>query len=220
MVRHWRLWMFRREALNASLAFGAGLAGAAVMVLGIWISHAMGGTEFNFSRWWGTIVVGQVTRETMFLGATVHLLFGGLVGLLYGTAFWIIGRSNWRLGLAGGAVHAVIAGFALGGLSMIHPAVPEIISDPGFFTANYGVGSIVTFCAVHLAYGALVGRLYSATTSETTPPFGRRRRREPLLQEVPVRVDRRRRPFWYARQEWDAPRGTTWTAGAHRCPCA
>ena len=146
--------------MRAGLAFWAGVIGAAVMVLGLWIARMVGATEFNFGYWWGSMFLGDVSGAAWFLGFVIHLLIGGLVGLALAAAFEAIGRSNWWLGAIGGGVLAVIAGLVVGGLSGVHPAVPDTIRDPGYFTANFGTPSVITFVLLYLIYGAIVGSMY------------------------------------------------------------
>lgn len=172
--------------MRAGLAFWSGVIGAAVMILGMWISRVLGGTEFNFGYWWGSMVLGNTTGTAWGLGFIMHLIFGGLVALILAAVFESIGRSNWLLGLLGGLVCLVIGGYALGGVSSIHPAIPQVIPDPGYFTANYGTASIVTFCILTLIYGMIVGALYVPRRIRRVMEARREERLEPLSEEHAV----------------------------------
>lgn len=187
--------------MKTSLAFWAGFIGAGAVLLGTWISYAAGGTDFSYSQWWGTMVTRPDSDRSALLGFAIHMVFGGSVGLLYGMVFGLIGRANWWLGMIGGFIHLTIAGFALGEIPAIHPAIPRVIPDPGFFTASYGAASVGTFCGVHLLYGAIVGRLYSIAATETTPPSGGEGKRRLTLRKVPVQVRDRRDFFRPIREE-------------------
>jgi hypothetical protein len=171
--------------MRAGLAFWAGVIGAAVMVLGMWISRVLGGTEFNFGLWWGSMITGTTTGWTWLLGFLIHLIIGGLVALAFAAVFESLRRSNWWLGLAGGAVFAALAGLVVGALSQVHPAIPNAVSDPGYYTANYGLPSIITFFAVYLIYGIIVGVMYVPTRIRRVVET-RRERLEPLSEEHAV----------------------------------
>jgi len=159
--------------MRAGLAFWAGVIGAAVMVLGMWIARMAGATGFSFGYWWGSMVTGTTTVGSWWIGFVIHLIIGGLVGLLFAAVFEAIGRSNWRLGLAGGVVFAVIGGLVLEWISLVHPAIPGVIPNPGYFTAAWGAGSVVTFWIVSLIYGAIVGGMYVPLHRKVITPRGR-----------------------------------------------
>jgi hypothetical protein len=171
--------------MRAGLAFWAGVIGAAVMVLGMWIARMAGGTGFNFGYWWGSLVTGTTTVGSWWIGFVIHLVIGGLVGLLFAAVFEAIGRSNWLLGLLGGVVFAVTGGLVLEWISLVHPAIPGVIPNPGYFTATWGAGSVVTFWIVSLIYGAIVGGMYVPLHRKVVTPRGRvieeRREREEVV---------------------------------------
>ncbi len=146
--------------MRAGLAFWAGVLGAIVMLIGMWIAYAAGATGFSFEWWWGSMVLGSTSGVSWIVGFVIHLVLGGLIGLVYAAIFEGIRRSNWVLGLLGGVIQLVIGGFVLGWISDIHPAIPQVIVHPGFFAAYWGWASIVTFCLVTLAFGAIVGAIY------------------------------------------------------------
>jgi len=146
--------------MRAGLAFWAGVLGAIVMVIGMWIAYGAGATGFSFSWWWGSMALGSTGGASWVLGFFIHLILGGLIGLVYGAFFEAIGRANWAWGLLGGFIQLVIGGFALYGISLIHPAIPQVIVNPGYFTAYWGAASIATFCLVTLAFGVIVGAMY------------------------------------------------------------
>ncbi len=168
--------------MRAGLAFWAGVIGAAVMVLGMWLSRMVGGTDFSFGLWWGSMVTGTTSVASSWIGFVIHLLVGGLVGLIFAAFFESIGRSNWLLGLLGGAVFTIIGGLVLEWISLVHPAIPGVIPNPGYFTAAWGVGSVVTFCLVSLIYGIIVGGMYEPIHKKIAPARGR------LPEEQPVGV--------------------------------
>jgi hypothetical protein len=172
--------------MRAGLAFWAGIVGAAVMVLGLWIARALGATDFNFGYFWGSMLTGTTTTESWILGFVITLILGGLIALLYAAVFEALGRSSWGWGLLGGAVHLIIAGLVIGGIAAVHPAIPQAIADPGYYTANYGPNSVAVFSLLHLIYGIIVGGLYKPVHKAIATPQGR------LMEEHPVGVGQER----------------------------
>jgi hypothetical protein len=173
--------------MRAGLAFWAGVLGAVVMVLGMWIAYGAGATGFSFGWWWGSMVLGTTGGGSWILGFVIHLFVGGLIGLIYAAAFEAIGRSNWGWGLLGGFIQLVISGFVLGWISDVHPAIPAVIANPGFFTAHWGWASILTFCLVTLAFGMIIGGLYEPIHQTLRPPA-----RRGAAEEFPVGVGQER----------------------------
>jgi len=175
--------------MRAGLAFWAGVIGAAVMVLGMWISRMAGGTGFDFGFWWGSMVTGTTTVGSWWIGFVVHLILGGLVGLIFAAFLESAGRSNWLLGLLGGVVFTIVGGLVLEWISLVHPAIPQAIPNPGYFTAAWGVGSIVTFVIVSLIYGIIVGGMYNPLHMKIAPVSR-------LPEEQPVGVAREREEIY------------------------
>lgn len=163
--------------MRVGLAFLAGVIGGAVMILIMIIARAAGMTEMNMAMVLGSMITQQTTAGTWALGFVMHLVISGLIALIYAAVFEAIRRSNWFLGLIGGAIHAVIAGFVLLWMPAIHPLMPDTITAPGAFAINYGMTTAVAFVILHLIYGMIVGSLYSpvnvprlTTTEPTRPP--------------------------------------------------
>jgi len=120
------------------------------------------------------------------LGLGMHLVIGGLFGLLYG---WLFERVWDHGGAATGAIlatlHAALIGMAVGLTPQFHPYVPEMIQDPGPYFANAGVAGVLSFFAIHLLYGMIVGAGYGHVAAErewgndvagARPPRGARSR--------------------------------------------
>jgi len=155
--------------MRVGLAFVAGMIGWAVMVGLTILLRAVGATELNLSMIVGSLFTGQVSAGTWVLGFVAGLVISGLIALIYAAAFEGLHRSNWRLGLIGGAVHAAIGGLFFGLLSSFHPAMPDLIVPPGAFAANYGTVTVIGFIALHLLFGAIVGGMYK-TVHIPAPP--------------------------------------------------
>jgi hypothetical protein len=191
--------------MRAGLAFWAGVIGAAVMVLGMSISRMVGGTGFDFSFWWGSMATGTTSVGSWWIGFAIQLALGGLVGLIFAAFFEAIGRSNWLLGLLGGVIFTVIGGLVLEWISLVHPAIPQVIPDPGYFTATWGGGSIATFVIVSLIYGIIVGGMYEPIHKKVAGP----RRKLPEEQPVGVAPERHEREEVYVPPEDRTPKERT-----------
>jgi hypothetical protein len=160
--------------MRVGLAFLAGVIGGAVMILLMMVARAAGMTEMNLAMVLGSMITRETTAGTWALGFVMHLVISGLIALIYAAVFEAIRRSNWFLGLIGGAIHAVIGGVLFGYLPPIHPLIPDVIAAPGAFAVNYGMPTAVAFVVLHLMYGMIVGGMYSPvnvpklTTAEPT----------------------------------------------------
>jgi hypothetical protein len=192
--------------MRAGLAFWAGVIGAAVMVLGLWIARALDATDFNLGYFWGSMLTGTTTTGSWILGFVITLILGGLIALLYAAVFEALGRSSWGWGLLGGVVHLIIAGLVIGGIAAVHPAIPQAIADPGYYTANYGPNSVAVFSLLHLIYGIIVGSVYSPIHKAIAVPQGR------LTEEHPVGVGHER----YGREDIYVPPAPEDRTGAER----
>ncbi len=168
--------------MRAGLAFWAGVIGAAVMVLGMWIARALGLTDFNFGYFWGSLFTGTTTVASWILGFIITLILGGLIALIYAAVFDAIGRSGWGWGVLGGVVHLIIGGLVIGWIAMVHRAIPQVIANPGYFTGNFGWPSVFSFGILHLIFGAIVGGMYYPIHKHIAVPRGR------LAEEHPVSV--------------------------------
>ncbi len=155
--------------MRVGLAFAAGMIGWAVMVGLTILLRAIGATELNLSMIVGSLFTGQVSGGTWMLGFVAGLIISGLIALIYAAAFEGLRRSNWRLGLLGGAIHAAVGGLFFGLMSSFHPAMPDLITPPGPYAINYGTVTTVGFIALHLLFGAIVGGMYR-TVHIPTPP--------------------------------------------------
>ncbi len=170
--------------MRAGLAFTAGVIGGAVMIGLVAIARAAGVTDLNLGILWGSIFTQNTSSGTWVLGFILHLIVSGLIALIYAAVFEAIRGSNWFTGLVGGAIHAVIGGLLFSVLPAIHPAIPDIIRDPGAFAVNYGSGTAALFIIGHLIYGMIVGGMYTPVHTHGLPAAATREVRE----EEPVGV--------------------------------
>lgn len=109
------------------------------------------------------------------LGLAIHLAIGGAFGLLYGWLFetvWLHGGASTGMILA--VPHAALVGMIVGFTPRFHPLIPGTIADPGAYFASVGTVGVVTFFAIHVLYGAVVGAVYGHVASERAwAPAGR-----------------------------------------------
>jgi hypothetical protein len=108
----------------------------------------------------GTLVT-PVAADAWLAGFGIHLALGGLFGVLYGVVFeFVTGGAGWSIGAALGILHAVIGGALLALLPLFHPLVPERLAAPGPWWSGAGVLGVVSYVALHLVFGAVVGEVY------------------------------------------------------------
>jgi hypothetical protein len=148
--------------MRAGLAFIAGVIGGAVMIGFVAVIRALGIASLDLSMLWGSLFTHNLSGGTWVLGFIVHLIVSGLIALVFAAVFEAIRASNWRLGLLGGAITAVIAGFIVAGYHVpVTGAATTTVESPGAFAINYGVASLVTFIIAYLIYGVIVGSMYT-----------------------------------------------------------
>ena len=115
----------------------------------------------------GTLV-GLAPGATAFMvGLAMHLALGGALGLAYCWLFekvWNHGGAPVGVILA--FLHASLIGMAMGLTPSFHPAIPQLLPNPGAFFSNVGVAGVIAFFAIHAVYGAIVGGGYGHVASE------------------------------------------------------
>jgi len=109
------------------------------------------------------------------LGLAIHLALGALLGLLYGWLFETVwNHGGAAMGCILAAIHASLVGILIGLTPGVHPFVPEAIPDPGPYFANAGALGVLSFYALHLLFGAIVGSGYGHVPAERKwAPAGR-----------------------------------------------
>jgi hypothetical protein len=115
----------------------------------------------NFEMMLGSMITQTLSTAAWLIGFLIHLMIGGLFGLIYALGFERVTHSaDWRAGIGIGALHTVFSGLLLAVVPSLHPLMPRILEAPGVFLANLGPFAVVVFIAVHLGFGAMVGSLY------------------------------------------------------------
>lgn len=147
--------------MKAGLAFIAGVIGGAAMVLFVAIVRGLGITSLDLSMLVGSMFTHNVSGGTWVLGFIVHLIVSGLIALIFAAVYEAIRTSNWWLGLIGGAIYAVIAGFIVAAYRVpVTGTATAGLETPGAFAINYGGAALVTFIIAYLIYGIIVGSMY------------------------------------------------------------
>jgi len=101
------------------------------------------------------------------LGLAMHLAIGGAFGLLYAWLFetvWLHGGASTGMILA--VLHGSLVGMVVGFTPRFHPLIPAQIPDPGAYFASLGTVGVVSFFAIHVLYGAIVGAGYGHVAAE------------------------------------------------------
>jgi hypothetical protein len=144
----------------ATAAFGAILAGGQALQL----------TRLSLPYLLGSALTPRQQRAAA-LGHLLHLAIGTVFSLFYLAAFVGLGGASVWSGAAGGALHAAVV------LLVGAPVLPALhlgmaseaggaterrrIEPPGPLALHYGAGTPVVLFAAHLAYGGILGLLYS-----------------------------------------------------------
>lgn len=150
--------------MKSSKAFWGGVLGALMMVIIMWIARTIAGTTISMSMLLGTILIPPGSTAWT-LGLFMHLVIGGMVGLIYGWVFeHACHKGGISTGITLGALHAIVAGLVLGVMPAIHPRIPDSVAAPGYFMSNMGVVGVVTLFVLHVVYGGVVGGMYGSVS--------------------------------------------------------
>lgn len=150
-------------AVNLLLAALAGIIGAAIMALFIYLFKAAG---FNLDIPWllGTRYVAiENLSKAYTIGMILHLLLGAFWGMFY--VYSLIAMAvppNWPAGIMYGVSHSIFIGAMIGILSSSHPHIGEgkAMSDPGMFGHQWGIGVTVELFIIHIIYGVSTLGIY------------------------------------------------------------
>lgn len=160
--------------MRAKRAFMFGILGAAAISAASAILRTIG-LPIRLELILGTGTGLEPGAGALVLGLAIHLAIGGAFGLLYG---WLM-ETVWDHGGAGtgmilAVMHATIIGMLIGLTPMFHPLIPERMAFPGPYFANLGAAGVVSFYAIHILYGAIVGAGYGHVAAERQwAPAGR-----------------------------------------------
>ena len=143
-----------------------GILGAAAISLLTAVLRAAG-LPLSIEIILGTLTGLAPSGAAFGLGLLIHLMGGGLFGLLYGYLFenvWDHGGAT--TGMLTAVVHAALIGILIGFTPQFHPLIPQRMPDPGPYFANLGTAGVLTFFGAHIVYGAIVGAGYGHVAAE------------------------------------------------------
>ncbi|TXD42945.1 hypothetical protein FRC96_01990 [Lujinxingia vulgaris] len=146
----------------------AGVVGVVLMTMAMVAGRVMG-LSTDMVRAIGLLFVPDRDHYLVYLiGITVHLFMGAIFGLTYALLLSAVGAvevvgaaAAW--GAFFGVLHGVVVGAGLGLLPAVHPRMGpgEVLSAPGFFGHNIGVGMPVFLVILHIIYGIVAAVVYS-----------------------------------------------------------
>jgi hypothetical protein len=158
----WLVWGFAATAVLTTLMAG---------------SEGVGITRMNIPHMLGTMFTANRDRAKVY-GAALHFLNGWAFSIVYVAGFHAAHRFTWWFGMVLGLIHGVfVAAVVLPVMPGVHPrmaselrgpTVARQLEPPGFLALNYGVRTPISVLIAHLAFGAMLGGLYSPADSRPT----------------------------------------------------
>ncbi|MGI8548146.1 MAG: hypothetical protein ACR2M1_12585 [Gemmatimonadaceae bacterium] len=146
--------------MKTGKAFSAGVIGAIVMVILMWMARTFTGMQINLSMMLGTMFL-PMGMGAWIMGFIMHLIIGGVIGIIYAWGFeHLTHKAGWTVGVGFGFINAIVAGIFMGRIPAIHPRIPEMMPAPGFFLLNMGMMGLIGLFVMHMIYGAVVGAMY------------------------------------------------------------
>jgi hypothetical protein len=157
-------------------AISAGIAAGIVVVVAMYVVGWITGTNADLCGLGGVILTGRLDAIGWLAGAAAQLAVAIVAAIVYAAIFELVTRRAGPLiGLAIAVPHVIVAGLAMGFV----PAwrlIDAGIGPPGAFMEFCGPWVLATFVLAHLAFGALVGKLYG--NAHHTPAAARYRWKE------------------------------------------
>jgi hypothetical protein len=149
-----------------TFGFPATLALTGLMVF----AQMLGLTRMDLPFILGTMFTEEPDRARL-IGFVVHLVNGQIFALFYASAFSLIGRATWWLGLLFGLAHGMAALMILVPFAAtVHPRMatprfgPEmrpVLQPPGLLMTNYGSRTPLVALTAHAAFGVILGAFLS-----------------------------------------------------------
>lgn len=141
-------------------AVAGGLAAAASVSFFLLLLRATGVSRLNLELLLGSALTRSLDGTAWLAGLGVHLSFGVLFALVYGSLLRAARRDGALAGAALGLAHAVVSGIALPFVVGAHPlVVAGPLVNPGFFAFNLGLQEVPVFLLAHVLFGAVAGAL-------------------------------------------------------------
>ncbi len=146
--------------MNWGKSFLAGVIGAGLIAAILAAVIGMGLHVLDFSMMWGTLVGLPVGAAGWIIGFCIHLVVGGLFGLLYLAIFKAFSGAGALRGASIGFVQAVVTGVIIALLPLVDTAFEHgLLHNPGAYFSQVGVAGILVYFGIHLLYGGVVGWL-------------------------------------------------------------
>jgi hypothetical protein len=148
------------DPISKSTGFFAGILGALVMALLEGFARTLGllNQDASLPLILGSWLTHSMGTGTRFIGLLPHALLGGLFGLVYAD---LLSRTEEIPSAGGGAligvIHAGVGGVLVGLVPVFHPLMPSPLPPPGAFMSASGLVGMLTFVALHGAYGGIIG---------------------------------------------------------------
>jgi len=142
----------------------AGIVGTIVMTMVMVMAPKMGMPKMDIVGMLGSMFKAEGNRT---MGMMMHFMMGIVFAIIY-ALLWNagIGTVSWLWGVIFGAVHWIVTGMMMGGMSMMNAGVKAgKVKAPGMFMMNNGgmmafmgglVGHMIFGLVVALVYGLFV----------------------------------------------------------------
>lgn len=156
----------RRADRSTGKAFAAGVTGALAMTA-IGALLRLVGFPMNLEMLLGSMITLGLGPGTWLTGFLMHLVIGGVLGIVYAGIFRITHRVDAGVGAAIGLAHGFISGILLGFAPAMHPLIPQTIPAPGTMMSGLGLFGVIVFMLMHVMFGAIVGGYLAPSTAPT-----------------------------------------------------
>lgn len=155
-------------------AMGFGVLGAFAITVITALLRGVG-LQIHIEMIIGTLFGVPPSSGAFVLGFLVHLIIGGIFGVVYGALFERVWKHGGApTGMILGFLHALFIGMLFGFTPQFHPLIPEAMVDPGPYFSHAGIFGPIMFFFVHIVYGAIVGAGYGNVAAEHAwAPTGR-----------------------------------------------
>ena len=141
-------------------AISAGIVGGIVVVVALCVIGWITGANSDLCMLGGVVLTGRLDAIGWLAGAAAQLVVAIIAAIVYALIFeFVTRRAGPLIGLAIALPHAIVAGLAMGFIPASR-LIDAGIGPPGAFMEYRGPWVVATFVLAHLAFGALVGKLY------------------------------------------------------------
>jgi len=137
----------------------SGIVGALAMSLAMLIMRIFG-IQISLESLLGSLLPVKGLDAIWLGGFALHLLVGGVAGLVYAFVFEVaVQRSGALVGAGLGLAHGLLAGLFMSGIPAMNPPELGMERAPGAFLMNMHLGPLL-FLSLHCLFGLVVGVVY------------------------------------------------------------